>query len=124
MDSTIIYIIIGVAALAVGILLGKLLFAKNVKNKVEAAEIEAQKIFSEAQLKANTYKKEKELEAKENFVQLKSDHEKEIMIRSKKITEGENRIKQKEQSLHTKEGNLEKQIKENELIKLDLNQQI
>ena len=124
MDVTIIYIIIGVAALLVGVFLGKLIFAKNTESKIEAAEIKAQKILSESQLKADSYKKEREFEAKEKFIQLKSEHEKDIQSRSLKINEAENRIKQKEQSLNSKEGNLEKQLKENEQIKETLNKQI
>ncbi len=124
MDVIIIYIIIGVAALLVGVFLGKLIFAKNTESKIEAAEIKAQKILSESQLKADSYKKEREFEAKEKFIQLKSEHEKDIQSRSLKINEAENRIKQKEQSLNSKEGNLEKQLKENEQIKETLNKQI
>ncbi|MBX2939583.1 MAG: ribonuclease Y [Ferruginibacter sp.] len=124
MDSIILSIIIGVAALAVGILLGKIIFAQNTKKQVENAEQEASKIVSEAKLKADTLKKEKLLEAKEHFVQLKMEHEKEVLQRTQKISETENRIRQKEQSLNQKEGNLEKQLKENNQIKENLNRQI
>lgn len=124
MDSTIIYIIIGVAALVVGVVLGKVVFAKNTQNQIQEAELQAQKIIAESQLKADTYKKERELEAKERFVQLKADHEREVLQRTQKVVEGENRIKQREQSLNSKEGNLEKQLKENDAIKENLNKQI
>jgi len=124
MDSTIIYIIIGVAALVVGVVLGKVVFAKNTQNQIQEAELQAQKIIAESQLKADTYKKERELEAKERFVQLKADHEREVLQRTQKVVESENRIKQKEQSLNSKEGNLEKQLKENDAIKENLNKQI
>ena len=120
----IIPIVIGVAALIVGIILGKFIFAKNTQQKIQEAEIQAQKIISEGQLRAETFKKEKELEAKEKFVQLKADHDRDVMQRTQKINEGENRIKQKEQSLNAKEGSLEKQLKENEAIKENLNRQI
>ena len=45
------------------------------------------------------------------------------MQRNQKINEGENRIRQKEQSLNSKEGNLEKQLKENDAIRENLNRQ-
>lgn len=124
MDSIILSIIIAVAALAVGILLGKIIFAQNTKKQIEIAEQEASKIVSEAKLKADTLKKEKLLEAKEHFVQLKMEHEKEVLQRTQKISETENRIRQKEQNLNQKEGNLEKQLKENNQIKENLNRQI
>ncbi len=120
----IIPIIIGVAALIAGLILGKIIFAKNTTQKVQEAEIQAQKIISEGQLKAETFKKEKELEAKEKFVQMRGDHERDVLQRTQKINEGENRIKQKEQGLNAKEANLEKQLKENDTIKEALNRQI
>ncbi|HSN60282.1 MAG TPA: Rnase Y domain-containing protein [Ferruginibacter sp.] len=120
----IIPIIIGAVALIVGVILGKIIFAKNTGQKIQEAEIQAQKIVAEGQLKAETFKKEKELEAKEKFVQMRADHERDVLQRTQKINEGENRIKQKEQGLNAKEGNLEKQLKENEAIKEALNRQI
>ena len=124
MDPIIIYIIIGVAALIVGAILGKVIFSKNTKKQVEEAQIMADKIIADGQLQAETLKKEKLLEAKEKFVQLKSDHDRDVLQRTQKINESENRIKQKEQSINQKEANLEKQLKENEQIKENLNRQI
>lgn len=124
MDQSIISIIAGAVALVVGIVLGKLIFAKNTQKQVDEAENKAQSIVKEAEIRADTIRKEKELEAKEKFVQLKAAHDKEVMQRNQKLTEGENRIKQKEQSLNQKEANLEKQVKENEAIKENLNRQI
>jgi ribonuclease Y len=124
MDPIIIYMIIGAAALILGIILGKLVFAKNTKKQLEEAAQQAQKIIADGQLQAETLKKEKLLEAKEKFVQLKSDHDRDVMQRNQKIVESENRIKQKEQSLNQKDQNLEKQIKDNEAIKENLNRQI
>ena len=124
MEPTIIYIIIGIAALVIGLVLGKVIFAKNTQKQVEEAELQAQKIVADGQLQAENLKKEKLLEAKEKFVQLKAEHDKEVLQRNQKIIEGESRIKQKEQSLNQKDQNLEKQIKENEGIKETLNRQI
>jgi len=117
MDPIIIYIIIGVLALVVGTVLGKILFAQNTQKQIQEAELEGQRFLNDAKSKADTYKKERELEAKERFVQLKADHEREAIQRTQKLSENESRIKQKEQSLSAKEGNLEKQLKENETIK-------
>ncbi|HRI23484.1 MAG TPA: ribonuclease Y [Ferruginibacter sp.] len=124
MEPIIIYIIIGVAALILGLILGKVVFAKNTQQKIAEAEQQARKIIADGELKAETLKKEKLLEAKEKFVQLKADHDREVMQRNQKLTEGENRIKQKEQSINQKDQNLEKHIKENEAIKENLNRQI
>jgi len=120
----IIAIIISAVALVIGVVLGKLIFAKNTKKQVEDAQLQSQTILKEAELRAETLKKEKELEAEKKFVQMKANHDRDVMQRNQKIVEGENRIKQKEQSLNQKEGNLEKQVKENETIKETLNRQI
>jgi ribonuclease Y len=123
MEPIILYIIIGAAALITGIILGKLVFAKNTQKQIAEAEQQAKKIIADGQLQAENLKKEKLLEAKEKFVQLKSDHDRDVMQRNQKIVEGEGRIKQKEQSLNQKDQNLEKQIKDNEAIKENLNRQ-
>lgn len=123
MDITII-IITAVIGLLAGTGLGKILFSKNTTRKVEEAENQSKQIISEAQLKAETLKKERILEAKEKFVQLKAEYEKEVLERNKKINDGENRIKQKEISINQKESSVERQIKENEVIKENLNRQL
>ena len=46
MEPNILYIIIGVASLIVGTILGKLIFAKNTGKLVEDAKYEAKKIIS------------------------------------------------------------------------------
>ena len=124
MDPNIIYIIIGVSALIIGIVAGKFIFAKDTRKQVEEAEIQSQSIIKEAGIRAETIRKEKELEAKEKFVQMKAEHDREVLDRNRKMSEGENRIRQKEQSINQKENNLDKQIKENEAIKDTLNRQI
>jgi ribonuclease Y len=124
MDQNVLFIIIGVSALIVGLIAGRLFFAKNTKKQVEEAEQQAQNILKEAELRAETVKKEKQLEAKERFVQLKSEYERDVNERNRKLGELENRAKQKELTINQKEGGLDKQVKENEAIKENLNRQI
>lgn len=124
MDQTVVSIIIGAAALIVGIVAGRILFAKNTKQQIEDATTQAQNIIKEAEISAENIKKEKQLEAKERFVQLKSEHEREVLDKTRKMGDAENRIKQKEISLNQKEAGIDKQVKENEAIKENLNRQI
>jgi ribonuclease Y len=123
-SQLIIPIITGIVAALAGLGLGKAIFAKDTKNKVEEAKKQAESILSDAQFKAENLKKERLLEAKEKFVQLKADHDKELLEKNRKINDAENRIKQKEQSINQKMENLEKQVKENDTIKEHLNRQI
>ncbi len=124
MEPNIVSIIIGVVALIAGIVTGKIIFSKNTKKQVEEAEHQSKLILKEAELTAENLRKEKELEAKEKFVQMKSTHDRDVMQRNQKILDTENRIKQKEQSITQKETNVEKQVKDNEIIKEALNRQI
>jgi len=94
MDQNVISIIIALVSILVGIIAGKFIFAKNTKKQVEEAELRAQKIIAEAEIKTETTKKEKILEAKEKFVQLKAEHDKEVLERNRKMSDLESRIKQ------------------------------
>ena len=124
MEVTLMSTIAAVVALIIGILLGKVIFAKNTQHKIQEAELQAQKIVTEAQLTSENLKKDRLLEAKEKFLQLKSEHEKEVLQRNQKIADSENRIKQKEQTLNQKTENLQKQMQENEAIKENLTRQM
>lgn len=135
MDSTIITALAAVAALIVGIILGKLIFAKNAEHKIkeaeekavkieEKAQEQALKIKEDAQTNAETLKEKKLLEAKEKFLHLKSEYEKEVNSRNQKITEGESRLRQKEQTVNEKMQNLQKQINENTSLKGNLEKQL
>src|ERR1700761_2609547 len=117
-------IIAGIVALVVGIIAGKFLFAKNTAKKIEDAEAQAKKIVSDAQTNAENLKKEKMLEAKEWFVQMKAEHDKEVLEKNRRVNDGESRIKQKEQSINQKLENLDKQAKDNDIIKENLTRQI
>ncbi|TAF51273.1 MAG: ribonuclease Y [Sphingobacteriia bacterium] len=124
MEPSILYVIIGAVALAAGLLAGKFVFAPQAQKQVAEAEAQAQNILKEAELRAETVKKEKQLEAKERFVQLKAEHDREILDRNRKISDTENKIKQKEISINQQATALEKQVKDNDAIKEHLNRQI
>jgi ribonucrease Y len=124
MEPSMLTYIIGGIALLVGIVAGKFIFAKNTQRRVDEAEQQAQKIVNDAQISAENLKKEKILEAKERFVQMKAEHDKEVLERNRKLGENENRTRQKEQSVNQKLEQLEKQVKENEAIKDNLSRQI
>ena len=110
MDPNILSIIIGAAALIAGIIAGKIIFSKNSKKQIAEAELLSKNIIREAELRGENFKKEKELEAKERFVQMKANHDREVLDRNRKINDSENRARQKEQSISQKENNLDKQI--------------
>ena len=113
-----------IVALVIGIVGGKFLFAKNTQSKIDDAERQAKKIISDAQTASENLKKEKLLEAKEKFVQLKAEHDKEVLEKNRRANDAESRIKQKEQSINQKLEGLDKQAKDNDVIKENLTRQI
>ena len=124
MEISMMSIILGVVGLIAGVIAGRFIFAKDTKKQLENADQQAQRIISDAQTQSETLKKEKILEAKEKYVQLKADHDKEVFERNRKMAEIENRLKQKEVVINQKDSNLEKQFKENDAIKENLNRQL
>src|SRR5690242_3342219 len=118
--GTSVIIIAAAVALIIGIFLGKVIFAKNTRQRIEEAEEQAKKIVADAKTAAENLKKDRLLEAKEKYLQLKSEHEKEVIQRNQKLADTEGRIRQKEQSLNQKNENVQKQIQENEAIKQNL----
>lgn len=123
-DQNIVLVIVGVVALVIGIIAGKLIFTPKTRRIIEGAQDQAQKIIADAQTNAENIKREKQLEAKERFVQLKAEHDKEVLERNRRLSENENRIKQKEVSINQKMEQLDRQIRDNESIKENLNRQI
>lgn len=124
MSELILEAIVAIVGVVAGIIAGKFIFAKDNRRQLEDAESKAKGIVKEAHLRAETLKKERLLEAKEKFVQLKAENDREILERNKKIGDIENKIKQKENAINQKENGLDKQLKENIIIKDNLNKQI
>ncbi|MBQ2351373.1 MAG: ribonuclease Y [Bacteroidales bacterium] len=115
--NLIIGIIIGVAAFAVGAVLSFFLWDHILVKKKN-------KIVSEAKTEAEVIKKEKELAAKEKFLQLKAENDRNFNEKNQKIAVAENRIKQKEANITTKLEELQRSKKENDTLRENLNKQI
>jgi len=84
MDTPIIIIIGIVIGIAIGFGIAKILERNNVSNMVKKAKKEAVNILKDAKVEAENLKKDKLLQAKERFLELKTEHEKEILAKDKK----------------------------------------
>ncbi len=93
LTSILIGIVVG---LAVGFAIAKFLEKSNVSNLIKNAKKEAGSILRDAKAEAETEKRNKLLQAKERFLELKSEHEKEILSKDKKMAEAEKRTRDKE----------------------------
>ena len=82
------------------------------------------RIIKEAEVEAENLKKEKSLHAKEHFLQLKAEHEKNVNERNQRLAQAENKIKQRETQLNQQQGDLQRKHKETEAIRENLTNQI
>ena len=82
-----------------------------------------EKILKEAETEGENIKKEKILQAKEKFLQLKSEHEKFINEKNQQIQHIENKLKQKEMQLNHSNNDLQKKLKEADSLTESLNHQ-
>ena len=96
MDSIILYIAMGLGALLIGVFLGGLLGRGKNKERMADANKEAKDILRKSTLEAEAMKKEKMLQAKEHFIELKLNHEREVSNREQKIVVAENQLREKE----------------------------
>lgn len=125
MDQNLIIIIISdVVALILGIMIGWFILKRSIKVKESVAGDKAKAIIKGAEAEAEVLKKNRILEAKEKFLQLKTEHEKAITEKDKNINIAENRIKQKEAALAQKIEQTQRKEKEYETLQLNLKNQI
>ncbi len=96
MNSTLLIIIGAIVGIAIGFIIAKMMEKNNISNMVKNAKIEATSILKDANFEAENTKKDKILQAKEKFIELKSEHEQVILGREKKLAEVEKRIRDKE----------------------------
>lgn len=90
----------------------------------KAWDARSRKIIREAEAEAEVIKKDKILQAKEKFLQLKAEHEKEINARTAKIIAAENKLKQKEAAFSQKMEEFQRKKKENDALRENLDQQL
>lgn len=95
METTTIIISV-LAGLVIGYVIAKILERNNASKVVQRAKRSAAAILKEAKTEAESIKKDKILQAKEKFIELKSEHEKVILSRDKKIGDAEKRVRDKE----------------------------
>ena len=118
-DITTIISIISVSVVSVGggVLITTTFFRKNAEKKGDV-------LLREAEVMAEGIKNEKILQAKEKFLQLKTEHEKLISEKNQQILLNEGKIKQKELAISQKLEDLHRKQTEIDGLKQNLNHQI
>ena len=110
MEPYLIIIITGTLALALGLVVGNNTRKRKNKSLLEEAQRQAKALLQKAEIDAEAIIYDKKLQAKEHFIELKSNHEREIHKREQKISEIEKRAKQRESQLQ-KEINYNTELK-------------
>ncbi|MFO7828279.1 MAG: Rnase Y domain-containing protein, partial [Bacteroidales bacterium] len=113
--------VVGIIAAAAGFVVGGI-FSYFIWDK--ALKSKSTKIIKEAETEAEVIRKDKILQAKEKFLQLKSDHEKEINERNNKLIAAENKFRQKEIALSQKMEENQRKHKELDAIRDNLQVQM
>ena len=97
---TIAGVLIGsVLGLVIGLVINKITQKNKSSNIIKNAKKTASQRIKGAHKEAESIKKDKILQAKERFIELKAEHEKVILSREKKIGDVEKRIRDKESQL-------------------------
>ncbi|MCF0173004.1 MAG: DUF3552 domain-containing protein, partial [Bacteroidales bacterium] len=109
----IIVIVSAAAGIGIYILIRNVVLRKKGSEIIRTAELEGENI-----------KKEKIFQAKEKFLQLKSEHEAFINEKNNQLHQLETKVKQKEMSIGQQSNELARKIKENDQIKENLKNQL
>ena len=126
MDQNIIFIGAGTALLGLilGLVISKIREKNNASQITRNAKRTANDIISKAKSESENIKKDKIFQAKERFLELKSEHEKVILSRDKKMAEAEKRTRDKESQVSTELSKNKKLNHELEVKKKDYDQRI
>ena len=96
MDGILFPVLAGIIGIAIGFIIAKILEKSAANKLIQETKKQARNIVKEAKVEAEAIKKDKILQAKEKFIELKSEHEKVILSREKKMSDVEKRIRDKE----------------------------
>lgn len=96
MDTILIIVSCSVIGIFLGYIVAKTLEKNNASKILKNAKEESSAIIRQANVEGESIKKDKLLQAKEKFIELKSEHEQIILSRDKKIAEAEKRTRDKE----------------------------
>ena len=117
MNGNILLIIIAFISLAAGGIITYLFHLMILRNR-------STNIIKEAEAEAEVIRKDKILQAKEKFLQLRSEHEKVINDKNQRVLVAENTLKQREGSLSQKTEEIHRKNKEVDAIRDNLAHQL
>lgn len=87
-------------ALSIGVFAGRKMLSKSFNSKEQEAEEQAALIVKNAEMQAESIKKDRVLEAKEKYLKLKTEFEESTNQRKNLLQQNENALKQREQQVN------------------------
>ena len=114
MDTTLIIILVAIIGIAGGFAVAKMLEKSSSGSLIKNAKQQSASILKEANLEAENIKKDKILQAKEKFIEMKSEHEQVILGRDKKVAEIEKRVRDKESQISSELAKAKKSSEDSE----------
>ena len=117
MNQILFYLVDGLAGLVLGVVVGSFILRKLNAKRQES-------FMHEAEEKAEVIRKEKILQAKERFLELKAEHEKAVNERNNAVQINETRQKQKETLISQKFEEIQRKQTEINAIRENLNNQL
>lgn len=108
MDILVVGLISVVATIALGFVLGNIIARRKLEKKEQDAQEKAKLILKEAEIQAETLKKDRILEAKEKLLKMKQEFEEEANRKKNQIIANEQKIKQRESQLSKEIENLKR----------------
>lgn len=99
MEIAIVALVGLVLAIVIGVVLGNIIAKRKLEKQSQDAQGKASLIIKEAEIQAETLKKDKVLEAKEKLLKMKQEFEEEANRKKNQIISNEQKIKQRESQL-------------------------
>ena len=116
----VIYIALFLISAVIFTFVGIAIRKKTAESKIGSAEQEAKRIIDQAQIEAETKKKEEIVKAKEEIINARKDLENEVRERRSEVQQQERRLLQKEENLENKMEQMENKNRDLEARKQDL----
>lgn len=122
--DTITLLVGALGGLIAGVIIGRVILKKVFSSEEKQIKEKADILLKEAELQAETLKKDKIIEAKEQLLKLKTEFEEEANRKKNQIVTNENKLKQKEQHLSRQIEQIRRKEAESDSMKENLSAQL
>ncbi|OEK02123.1 ribonuclease Y [Roseivirga sp. 4D4] len=124
MGDILTIILVAIGALALGIFLGRIALQKANKKALLEIEEKSKLLVKEAEITAESIKKDKILEAREKYIKIKADFEEEANRKKNQIISNENKLKQRESKISSLQENISRKEAELDSMKENVEAQL